>query len=561
MSRAADSLIDLLEQHDVKLFIGAGAGTDFPPIIEAFAARQLAGKQLPRALTVVHEATAVSFAHGYSMVSGETPCVMMHTTVGTANGICGIINAARADIPMFIWAGRTPISESGFSASRRLAIHWAQESFDQAGMLREYVKWDYELKQESELNKIVSRALAIARSEPQGPVYLGLPLEVLEASVPRESTDDLIQTEVSLQQAAGEEIELLIAKIESASNPLIITSSLGRDHRAVELLETFIDKFAIPVVEHWPTYMNLRRDHKLHFGFDPHHYIQAADLAIVLESPVPWYPKIVTPGEKVQVVNIARDALFQNYPLRSFHAQQNISANPALVLEELLGKIGHSDLIDERRGRYLDLNSTAQDKGLVNAQSSEKGISKSWISRCIDEQRKEDDIVITEYVLDQKQMTFSKAGTFFDHSPAGGLGWAIGAALGAKYAQPDRTVICCVGDGAYTFGAPVSTHQLSAMYNLPVLYIVFNNGTLNTTKQTVLNSYPDGAAAKLESIPFCDLASVPAYEKVCEAAGGYGECVTDAEEVPKALKRALEQVQRHGRQALLNVICDTSSFV
>src|SRR5262249_29251325 len=100
-------------------------------------------------------------------------------TVGTANAINGIINAARDNVPVLLAAGRTPITETGSIASRNRPIHWGQEAFDQGGMLREYVKWDYELRTGQPVEAVVDRALDIAMAEPRGPVYLTLPREVL----------------------------------------------------------------------------------------------------------------------------------------------------------------------------------------------------------------------------------------------------------------------------------------------------------------------------------------------------------------------------------------------
>ena len=104
---------------------------------------------------------------------------MVHVNVGTANALNGIINAARDHVPILFSAGRTPLTEAGLPGSRDSYIHWAQESFDQAGMVREYVKWDYELRNFTQLEAVVDRALEIAMTEPRGPVYLTLPREVL----------------------------------------------------------------------------------------------------------------------------------------------------------------------------------------------------------------------------------------------------------------------------------------------------------------------------------------------------------------------------------------------
>src|SRR5207237_8408365 len=76
-------------------------------------------------------------------------------------------------------AGRWPLTGEGLAGARDTYIHWAQEMFDQAGMLREMVKWDYELRNGAQLETVIDRALTLATSPPEGPVYLSLPREVL----------------------------------------------------------------------------------------------------------------------------------------------------------------------------------------------------------------------------------------------------------------------------------------------------------------------------------------------------------------------------------------------
>jgi hypothetical protein len=140
----AEAYLELLASRGVDYFFG-NAGTDFAPLIESFAKRQTQGQHLPRPLTVPHETVAVAMAHGYTMVTGRAQVVMVHVIVGAANALAGVINAARCQVPMLFTAGRNPLTEFGLPGSRNRQIHWAQESFDQAGMLREWVKWDYEL--------------------------------------------------------------------------------------------------------------------------------------------------------------------------------------------------------------------------------------------------------------------------------------------------------------------------------------------------------------------------------------------------------------------------------
>jgi acetolactate synthase-1/2/3 large subunit len=166
---------------------------------------------------------------------------------------------------------------------------------------------------------------------------------------------------------------------------------------------------------------------------------------------------------------------------------------------------------------------------------------------------KPDDIAITEYVLDPTQTCFTRPGTFFNHSHAAGLGWATGAALGAKLARPDSTVVCCVGDGAYNFGVPVSTHYMSQTNNLPVLFVVYNNAAWGKSRKAAAAFAPNGWVSRSEDVPLCELGPAPEYHRICEAAGGYGELVEDPADLPKALERALHVVRAEKRQALLNV--------
>jgi len=176
----AEAYLELLKDRGIDVFLG-NAGTDFASLVEAFARFEAEGSRAPRPLVVPHEFVAVSMAHGYYAAGGRPAAVMVHVNVGTGNASTAIITAARANVPILMSAGRTPITEEGLPGSRDLHIHWAQESFDQAAMLREYVKWDYELRTPVQLEAVVDRAFELMHAEPRGPVYLTLPREVLAA--------------------------------------------------------------------------------------------------------------------------------------------------------------------------------------------------------------------------------------------------------------------------------------------------------------------------------------------------------------------------------------------
>jgi acetolactate synthase-1/2/3 large subunit len=232
IENTAQGYLELLRDRGVKYFFGNG-GTDFASLIDGFARFSQEGKSHPRPITVPHEFVAVSMAHGYYMITGEPQVVMVHVIVGTANASGGVMNAARANVPIIFSAGRTPFTEEGFIGSRDVYIHWAQESFDQGSLVREFVKWDYELKYFPQLEAVVDRALAIAMAEPRGPVYLAFPREVLA-----EAHSEITITTGGRQQIGGtlhpdpaqiQEVAKLCAK---ADHPLIITAAVGRDHNS-----------------------------------------------------------------------------------------------------------------------------------------------------------------------------------------------------------------------------------------------------------------------------------------------------------------------------------------
>src|SRR5438105_12856464 len=184
----AEAYLALLAERGIE-YLFANAGTDFAPIVEAYAKAAHSGLPMPKPLIATHENLAMSMAHGYAIASGKVPAVMVHVSVGTANALCGVFNAARENVPILFTAGRSPLTEEGLPGARDTYIHWAQEMFDQAGMLREMVKWDYELKNGTQLETVIDRALTIATSPPEGPVYLSLPREVLAEPLPNFSFD------------------------------------------------------------------------------------------------------------------------------------------------------------------------------------------------------------------------------------------------------------------------------------------------------------------------------------------------------------------------------------
>jgi acetolactate synthase-1/2/3 large subunit len=562
----AEAYLALLRARGID-YLFANSGTDFPSIVEALARAPQAGLKLPEAMVVPHENAAMGMAHGYYMVSGRPQAVMVHVTVGTANGICALMNAARENVPIFFTAGRTPILESGRFGSRNGFIHWGQEMFDQGGMVRELVKWEYELRNGQQVEAVVDRALALAMTEPRGPIYLSLPRETLADSIDR--------FEFSAAPRFGppapaypdpKAIEDAARLLAAAEFPIIVTTRAGRDPDVFAALTDLAERFALPVVEYRSRYNALPSDHPMHLGFDYGPWVDAVDAVLTLDSDVPWVPALPGPKPDVRVVQIGPDPLFGDYPVRSFPAEIAITSRVSVALTALGDALetairGKRGAIEARYKRVAKLHQDLRARARKSAEGPQSSpMNATWVSHCIDQAKDDDTIVVNELGVLPPVMTFTKPGTYFGSGAAGGLGWGLPAALGAKLAVRDsgrdRTVIATVGDGSYMFANPVACHQVGEAQRLPVLTVVFNNARWHAVRRATSAMYPEGYAMRSNTAPLTSLEPSPAYEKVIEASNGYGERVADPAELPKALDRALDAVRGQGRQALLNVICE-----
>ncbi|HEY2183520.1 MAG TPA: thiamine pyrophosphate-requiring protein [Xanthobacteraceae bacterium] len=560
LGNVAEAYLALLAERGVDYLFG-NAGTDFAPLIEAYARAAQTGVAVPRPILATHENLAVAMAHGYAMVSRRIPAVMAHVSVGTANMVCAAMNAARENVAILLTAGRSPLTETGLLGSRDGYIHWAQEMYDQAGMLREIVKWDYELRNAEQLSTVVDRALAIAASEPRGPVYLSLPREVIAASASgydRASASQFSPAAPPSPDAAaiGQAAEIL----SKAKRPLVVTANAGRDPAAFHALAEFGERFAIPVVQHRPRYFSLPSSHPMNLGFDPARLVPKADAILVIESDVPWLPSRTAPERSCKVVHCGLDPLFTRYPIRGFPCDVAITATARATLSALTAALdGKADpeSIASRR-RWIDdgrSKLTAGWKASVDAAARKSPPDPVWVSHCIDRAKEPHCIVINEYTLFPEHCRFDSPDLYFGSSSASGLGWGAGAALGAKLARPDSPIIAVLGDGAYMFSNPAAAHHASALHELPVLFVVMNNGMWGAVERSTRAMYPRGLAVKSNDLPFVHLRKLPAFEQICAAAGGHGERVEDPSALPDALERALSVVKNERRQALLNVIC------
>jgi acetolactate synthase-1/2/3 large subunit len=557
---AAEDYLDALAAHGIDhLFVNPG--TDFAPIIEAFARAARTNRPVPRPMVVPHEHAAVAMAHGYTLVTGRPQAVMLHVNVGLANSINALIDASRDRVPLLLTSGRTPITEAGPHGARSVYIHWAQEMFDQAGMLREFVKWDYEMRRGDQVSEVVDRALELAQTSPTGPVYLALPREVLGEEIgPRADAPRRPRARPEPPRAAAGDVERAAEWIAAARNPLVITGQLGRDPHEAVLLTRLAERFALPVVPFNPRHFAISGNHPMFQGAAPGSLLTEADLILVLESDVPWIPSLASPGPDARIIQVGEDPLYQRYPMRSFRSDLTIRSNLATFLQALEPALaaradGRAEEITARRDRLAARSAGLRAGWAAEIEQAGRAdtINLAWLNHCLRAVVEPDTVVVNEYSFRQEYCPLDQPGSLFSVGPAGGLGWGFPAALGIKLASPGKQVVALLGDGAYMFANPTACHFIAENQKLPLLTVIYNNTLYGAVRRATLDMYADGVAAEADGRLLAELPN-PAFERIVEAHGGHGERVEHPAALPAALKRASEVV-RGGRQALVNVIC------
>jgi acetolactate synthase I/II/III large subunit len=560
VATVAETYLSVLRDRGVsRLFVNAG--TDFAPFVEAYARQKQSGLDFPELVVCAHENLAISMAHGAYLGDGRIQAVMVHTSVGTANAVCGTFNAATDRIPILLAAGRSPLFEDSVLGSRDGAIHWAQEMYDQASMVREFVKWDYELRDGVQVATVLDRAIDIAMTAPRGPVYLSLPREVLardaSGAVPPRSS--ATPTDAS---PSAEAVERLADLLAGARFPVFVTAASGTEPGTAALLGELCDEYSIGVLESRPRCYNVAASHPLHVGYDLAAVAPHADVLCFLDMDVPWIQKAGMPRADAVVVQSGADPHFSRYPIRTQRSDLSVTATTANLLAALATALrAPRGRIDKRRRAAIEEAAAASrsriSERLAAAGRGDGPITKAFMNWALAQVLPGDASVVSEYWARPELLPRSGPLSYFGTPPAGGLGWGLPAAIGLKLARPERTVISAVGDGAYIFANPAACHHAMAMHDIPVLTVICANRKWTAVQGSALGMYPAGHAAGAGQLsPLAELGPAVAFEQYAAASGGYGEAVADRRDLVPALSRALHAVQAEHRQAVVNVSCE-----
>jgi acetolactate synthase I/II/III large subunit len=551
-STAARRLLELSARLGTK-YIFTNLGSDHPAFIEAFAHLAQRREAHPEVIVCPHEMTALSAAHGYAMITRQPQLVLVHVDVGTQNLGGSVHNAARGRVPAIIVAGLSPVTAGERVGARNEFIHYIQDVPRQQEIVGQYMKWCYELRASEMVDAVLLRAMQIATTSPEGPVYITGAREVWDEAVPasRESAREWPSARLGglPQEAVLELRDALVA----ARRPIIITAYLGRQPAAVARLVELSDRVGIGVCEVSPEYLNFPAGHPHHLSHKRNALVDEADLILMIDVDVPWIPSKVRPAADAKLFHIDADAVKGGLGFWHFPAQRSYQADSLLPLEQLLAATG--DKVSGREARAAWIASRRRNVG-ADQLVDEGAITAEELTAAVRALVNEKTVIVFEAPscteLIPTILRMDAPGSYFNSGGAG-LGWGINAAIGAKLAKPDSEVIALVGDGCYLFGVPSSAYWVANSYRTPYLTVIYNNGGWHSPKLSTTWVHPDGEAKRNDSY-WVTIGAGARLADIAAAAGNVAAFrVSERADLLKTLRTALDAV-RGGRGAVVEVM-------
>lgn len=475
--RPAEALLHILRDEGVDKVFG-NPGTSELPFLDS-----LVDTPDIEYVLGVHEGPLVAMADGYARATGRCSFVSLHIAAGLANGLIGLLNASRSRTPMVVTAGQQ---------DRRHLVQDPMLSGDLTAIARAGVKHVFEVHRAEDLPLILRRAFSLATQAPAGPVFLSLPMDLLQEDVLVDVPGRSHREPLGAASGVGRAARLLA---EARAPVIIAGDGVGRDG-AVDALVGLAETVGATVY-HQPMHdgLNFPMPHPLHAGMlpavnerirellDPHDVVCVIGCHAFMAhhySPGPAVP------EAAKVVQIDPDPaeIGRNFPV-SAGLVGGIAPTLTALSKALSGRVS------EARDRI----STAADSNRARHASVERAARKARGPAPMDPlaavhavaQGLPDNAVVLEEAITsglrlRSVLRLDTPGSF-RHTVGGGLGWGIGASVGLALGDPRRPVVAVLGDGCALFG--LQGLWSVARSGVAVTLVVMNNGEYRTLKDTL----------------------------------------------------------------------------
>ena len=354
----------------------------------------------------------------------------------------------------------------------------------------------------------------------------------------------------------AEGIREIAERLVKAQNPFVLVAKSGRNPATVPALVRLCELIALPVAQSGlRAYQCFPLNHPLYMSGTS---LKDADVVLALDVDIPWLADSNPPPDSACVAITDVEPSKRRIPTMEFTADLRLTADAMSVIEALEAEVrklitpADQERFAARAAKCAELSAKRRSDLAEDAKSraNKMPIDPKWLAYRIAKVLDDNCIVFDETIAQNQlhdYLHISQPGAYF-HNPASSGGWSPGAAFGAKLAAPGKDVIAVTGDGFYMFGTPIHALWAARHYKAPFMAVVYQNRSYSTGTLRINSVYgKDSYTAKADYDggyfdPPIDFA------KEAEAAGAYGENVTDSAQVEGALRRGLEGDPR-GRPA------------
>jgi len=560
-----EALLELFKIQGVD-FIFCSPLSVWAPLWEALAKQKEIGKtETPRYINCRHEILAVGLASGYYKATGRPQVVLLPTGLGVLNGSMAIRGAYQERVPMVVLApdsvgfGENPEFDPG--------AEWPSLLGDLGGPVRiseSFVKWAKEVKNPRDLISDFCRACYFSEMVPRGPSLLSIPFDILMDTVPFTLPSKLKAHPLVAPADTLKEIARILVQSE---NPIIISEHACRTREEVNILTKLAELLGTPVFEFFlPTYKNFSRNHPLHGKGPVEEILKDADCVLVAGSNAPWHPPLIDFQRDCNVIVMEEDPLRPRAPYWGYKTDYCVAGDLGSNLIELYrhakNEINNAPQIlkkiEQQSKRWKTYNDKKRKSWLKETEQAqtEETIHASWLFRTLSELLPNGTIIVDEIIAQgnlMMQHLFQNESFSHYRGMAGGLGTGIPTALGIKLAEPEKLVVCLIGDGSFSYDPIPASLGLSQQYNLPILIIICNNQGFVSQSWNIQKYFPQGSTLKTGNFLGDVIEPTPDYSKIALAFDGYGERVEDPGKLKSAVERGVAAV-KNGQLALVDII-------
>jgi benzoylformate decarboxylase len=457
MTTVREAAYDLFRAHGMTTMFGNPGSTELPML-----------KDFPsdfRYVLGLQEAVVIGMADGYAQASGQVTHANPHTAPGVGNAVGAIFNAWANKAPLLITAGQQVRAQMTMQANLT--------NRDATVVPQPFVKWSYEPPRAQDVPAALARGLHLASLPPRGPVFVSVPMDDWDVEVAADEAARAIARRVTGRAGADPDlVRELARRLDEASNPVMIAGpdvdACGAWDAAVALAEKArLPVYATPAPGGGR--IGFPEGHAHYRGVLPPaigpagQMLEGHDLVLVVGSSVfPYYPYIPGPAlpDGAALVQLTND------PDEAARAPMGeaVVADVALTLRALVEAVGPSE------------RPAPEPLGAPGEPQDGNPLNPGDVHGVLAELLPDDGIVVLESPSStlalRNRLRLSRPGSYF-FGAGGGLGFGLAAAIGVQLAQPDRPVVCVLGEGSAQYA--ITGFWTAVAYDVPVTFLVLRN--------------------------------------------------------------------------------------